>query len=54
MLQAPIAAPRYCVLYLVSGKERASPWLYRRDHALVALAALQRRYGDRNAVLLAD
>jgi hypothetical protein len=53
-LQAPIAAPRYRILYLENGKEKGSPWLYRNDHARTALRVLQRRVGDRNAIIYVD
>lgn len=53
-LQAPIAAPRYRVLYLENGKEKSSPWLYRQEHAQAALGVLQRRVGPRNAIVYVD
>ena len=54
MPQAPIAAPRYRVLYLKAAKEHASPWFYRHEHARRALGIMQRRYGEKNAIIYAD
>jgi hypothetical protein len=53
-LQAPIAAPRYRVLYLENGKEKGTAWLYREEHAQTALAVVQRRVGPRNAIIYVD
>lgn len=53
-LQAPIAAPRYRVLYLEGRKEKRTPWLYREEHAKQALTVLQRRVGERNAIIYVD
>jgi hypothetical protein len=54
MPQAPIAAPRYRVLYLENGKEKGSPWLYRHEHAKTALQVVQRRVGEGNAIIYVD
>lgn len=53
-LQAPIAAPRYKVMYLVNGKERQSPWLYKEDHAQQGLAMMKAKYGAKNAIIYVD
>lgn len=53
-MQAPISAPMYCVLYLKNGRERRSPWFYRRDHALTALELMQAKYGKKNAIIYLD
>lgn len=53
-LQAPIASPRFKVMYLVNGKERESPWLYREDHAKRGLAMMQAKYGAKNAIIYVD
>jgi len=52
--QVPIAAPMYCVLYLKEGKEQRTAWLSRYDHAHLALQAMRRRYGEKNAIIYAD
>jgi hypothetical protein len=44
-LQAPIAAPKYCVLYDVDREEHRTPWFYRQDHAQEALGIIQRKHG---------
>lgn len=54
VLQQPISAPRYCVMYLVNGRERQSAWLYDRDHAHKGLQMMQAKYGDRNAIIYVD
>lgn len=53
-LQTPIAAPAYTVHYHKPGskKEYRSPFLYRSDHADQALAMMQAKYGNSNAVIL--
>ncbi len=43
---------KFCVLYLVDGCERRSPWLHCHDRASRALDILTRRYG--RAILLRD
>lgn len=53
-LQAPIAAPKYRVLYLKNGKEHCSSWLYRQDHARQGLEMMQAKYGERNAIIYVD
>lgn len=53
-LQAPIRAPRYRVLYLKEGREHGTAWFHHRDHAQRALAAMQRRFGERNAIIYVD
>jgi len=38
---------KYCVLYLVAGRERRSPWFLDQARAQRALEIIKRRYGDR-------
>lgn len=52
--QAPIAVPRYRVLWLAGGQEHRSPWLYRREHAERALERMRAKHGASNTVLCAD
>ena len=54
VLQQPISAPRYCVMYLVNGRERQSAWLYNNDHARRGLHMMQAKSGDRNAIIYVD
>ena len=51
-LQAPIAAPKYCVLYDVGREEHRTPWYYRKEHASKALEVMQRKHGA--AVIYVD
>lgn len=51
-LQAPVASPRFCVMYRRNGVEHASPWMHSRDRANRALAVCARRYGQ--AAILID
>jgi hypothetical protein len=53
-MQTPISAPMYRVLYLVNKKEKQSPWLYRLENAKAALAMMQAKYGQRNAIIYVD
>ena len=53
-LQAPISAHKYRVMYLKNGQEHKSAWLYREEHAAQALAAMQAKYGNRNAIIYVD
>lgn len=53
-LQAPIAGPRYCVLFLKDRKEHRTAWLHSADHASRALGIIQRRYGEKNAIIYKD
>jgi hypothetical protein len=53
-LQAPIASPRYRVLYLREGREHCSAWLYQQEHAQRGLKMMQRKYGERNAIIYVD
>ncbi len=53
-MQAPIAVPMYCVLYLKNGKEHRSPWLYKEEHAQAALEMMQGKYGKKNAIIYMD
>lgn len=53
-LQAPIASPRFKVMYLVSGKERQSAWLHSRARAHIALEMMQKKYGPRNCIIVVD
>lgn len=52
--QAPISAPKYRVMYLKNGREYKSAWLYREEHAVQGLAAMQAKYGNRNAIIYVD
>ncbi len=54
VLQAPIAAPRYLVMYLVNGRERRSAWLHNKERAKNGLRLMQAKCGDRNAIILMD
>ena len=53
-LQAPIGPVRICVLYLVNGQERRTPWLHSRERAQTALRIMQAKYGARNVCLYRD
>lgn len=53
-LQAPIASPKYRVLYLKNGKEHRSPWLYRQEHANKGLELMRAKYGQKNAIIYVD
>ncbi|BCG22044.1 hypothetical protein TUM18999_02350 [Pseudomonas tohonis] len=53
-MQAPISAPRYRVLYLKDGKEKHSAWFYKHDYARVALQLMQKKYGDKKAIIYID
>lgn len=53
-VQAPISQTKLCVFYLVNGRERRSPWFYRDETARRALALMQAKYGQRNAILFRD
>lgn len=44
-LQAPISAPRYCVMYDIGREHHRTPWFYRQEHARKALALMQRKHG---------
>ena len=44
-LQAPIAGPKYCVLFTRNGAERRTPWLYSLDRAQRALEICTRQFG---------
>jgi hypothetical protein len=44
-LQAPIAAPKYCVMYDVDREHHRTPWFYRKEHARTALEIMQRKHG---------
>ncbi len=53
-LQAPIGPVRICVLYLVNGQERRTPWLHSKERAQAALRIMQAKYGARNVCLYVD
>jgi hypothetical protein len=53
-LQAPISAPKYCVMYDVGREHHRTPWFCRHEHALRALAVMQQRYGEKNAIIYVD
>lgn len=52
--QAPIAGPRYCVLYRKDRKEHRTAWFHSADMARRALGIIQLRYGDKNAIIYKD
>ena len=54
VLQQPISAPRYCVMYLVNGRERQSARLSDREQAHKGLQMMQAKCGDRNASIYVD
>ena len=54
VMQPPISAPRYRVMYLANGRERKSAWLYNNDHARKGLRMMQAKYGERNAIIYVD
>lgn len=54
VMQTPISAPRYRVMYLKNGKEHCSAWLYREEHAQQGLAMMRTKYGERNAIIYMD
>ncbi|MFZ2387385.1 MAG: hypothetical protein WAW69_06225 [Polaromonas sp.] len=54
LMQMPIAAPRYRVMYLKNGKEHQSAWLYHKAHAQQGLAMMRAKYGERNALIYVD
>jgi hypothetical protein len=47
---------KYCVIYLKHGthQECRTPWFYNKARARQALQVIQRRWGERNAVLYID
>lgn len=49
---ASISAERCCVLYLVNGKEKRSPWIHSLERGERALAILKARHGQ--AILFRD
>lgn len=55
-LQAPISSPAYRVMWLVNGrgKTRMSPWLYKEEHAQRALSLVQKKHGEKNAIIFMD
>ena len=54
VLQQPIAAPRYRVMYMVNGRERKSAWLHDRARAGVGLQMMLAKYGERSAIIYVD
>lgn len=54
VMQPPISAPCYRVLYLVNGRERKSAWLYTEERAERGLRMMQAKYGERNAIIYVD
>lgn len=50
-LQAPISEPAYRVLWLVNGKEKKSPYLYKEEHAKQLLTTLRIKHGEKNAII---
>ncbi|WP_039912408.1 hypothetical protein [Cellvibrio mixtus] len=53
-LQAPISQTKLKVMWLVNGKEKQSPWLYKREHAQRLLSLIQTKYGEKNAIIFRD
>jgi hypothetical protein len=51
-LQAPIASPKYCVLYDIGREEHRTPWFYQPEHARKALDIVQRKHGP--AIICVD
>lgn len=51
-IQAPLSDKKQCVLYLVNGRERRSPWFYREETARRALTLMQAKHG--RAILYRD
>lgn len=43
---------KYCVLYLVTGRERQSPWFLDRGRARRAREIIRRRYGGEPIVFV--
>lgn len=54
VMQMPISAPRYRVMYVANGKERRSAWLYQEQNARQGLALMRAKYGERNAIIYVD
>lgn len=52
--QAPIAAPRYRVMYLHGKQERRTAWFHNEARADRALAIVQARVGKTNAITYMD
>ena len=52
--QAPISGEKRCVLYVVNGKEKSSPWFYRNETIQRAFAVLKAKYGERNCIIYWD
>lgn len=52
--QTPIAGPRYRVLYLKDRKEHKTAWFHSADMARRSLGIIQRRYGEKNAIIYKD
>ena len=52
--QAPISTEKRCVMYMVNGKERRTPWFYREEIAQRALKVMQTKYGERNCLIYVD
>lgn len=53
-IQAPIASPRFCVVYLKDGREKTTPWFSNHGCAQKALSLMQEQCGHGNAVILRD
>lgn len=53
-LQSPISYEKNRVIYLVSGREKRSPWYYRIEHGRAALNIIRSKYGQNNAILFRD
>lgn len=51
--QAPVTAPKCCVLYLENGREKRTAWMS-REQAHKALAIMKAKYGERNAIVYLD
>jgi hypothetical protein len=51
-LQAPVAAPKYCVIYDVGREQHRTAWFYRQERASKALSIIKRKHGA--AVIYVD
>ena len=54
VLQSPISQTKQCVMYFRHGRECRSAWFYTEDRARQALAMMQAKYGERNAIIYVD
>lgn len=54
VFQPPLSRTKRCVVYVVNGRERRSPWFYTDTGARQALEAMKQKYGERSAFLFRD